>query len=75
VREKVGTVAVVLALVLAWGVGFLWFRGDLHLPTGKDAAQKSAKHSAAKAPTTAPPVSTKTPAAAAAYDGTVTLAQ
>ena len=74
-REKVGTVAVVLALVLAWGVGFLWFRGDLHLPTGKDAAQKSAKHSAAKAPTTAPPVSTKTPAAAAAYDGTVTLAQ
>ena len=72
VREKVGTAGIVLALVLAWGVGFMWFRGDLHLPTGKDAAKHT---SASKGPTTAPPVSTKTPASSTAYDGTVTPAQ
>jgi hypothetical protein len=72
VREKLGTAVIVVALVLAWGVGFLWFKGDLHLPGGKDTPTKS---SAAQGPSKAPPVTKQTPAASTAYAGKVTRAQ
>jgi hypothetical protein len=75
VREKLGTAAIVVVLVLVWGGGFLWFKGDLHLPfvPDKGTSASASKKPAAKAPAvtrSAPPT-----ASASAYDGTITLAQ
>ena len=74
-REKLGTAAIALVLVLVWGGGFLWFKGDLHLPLLPD---KGKPASATKQPAVkAPAVSRSTPpsASASAYAGTITLAQ
>ncbi len=74
VREKLGTAAVVVVLVAVWGVGFLWFRGDLTLPlVGAKGKPSAASTHAPKAPavsTSSPPTASATP-----YAGTVTLAQ
>ena len=75
VREKLGTAAIVVVLVVVWGGGFLWFKGDLHLPLLPDKGQPAA---ASKKPVVkAPAVSKASPptASASAYDGTVTLAE
>jgi hypothetical protein len=75
VREKLGTVAVVVVLVVAWGGGFLWFRGDYSLPLLGTKGKPTA--AAEKKPVTAPKVTKQTPTASpsASYDGTITLAQ
>jgi hypothetical protein len=74
VREKLGTAAIAVVLVVVWGGGFLWFKGDLHLPLLPDKGKPAA---ATTQPTKAPAVSRSAPpsASASAFDGTITLAQ
>jgi hypothetical protein len=58
VREKVGYAAFALVLIAVWGVGFLWFRGDLAFSAHHASAEKpgaGASPSAGSAPSTMPP--------------------
>jgi hypothetical protein len=68
VRQKLGMAAFVVLLVAVWGVGFLWFRGDLSgsaKASRATQAQAQAKPSESSAPTASPEAS-------ATYSGKVT---
>jgi hypothetical protein len=77
VREKLGMVAFVVLLVVVWGGGFLWFRGDLKPSSDKGSdhdshARAEAKPSESATPSPSP---SSVPAAGKAYTGKVSPAQ
>ncbi len=89
-REKWGKAAFVLLLVAVWGIGFLWFRGDLTSATpdaqkSSAAGAQQAKSGPSSAPSAAPSTEpsgtpSNSPAAtpeggAKAYTGSVTPRQ
>ena len=50
-REKLGVVTFVVVLVVVWGVGFLWFRGDLDLSAVRGDARAQDAPSSSASPT------------------------
>jgi hypothetical protein len=48
VREKLGYAAFAVVLIAVWGVGFLWFRGDLSFSAEQASAGKAAGTAAGK---------------------------
>ena len=72
VRDKLAMAGFVVLLVVVWGVGFLWVRGDLDPSSDKVTASKpQASKSATPSPSASPSVEPSATPAGKAYTGKV----
>ncbi len=76
-REKLGYALFAVVLIVVWGVGFLWFRGDLSFSADKASAQKAGASASPRASASATPGPSTTPSSDAdtALRGTIKAGQ